>query len=100
MPQAQPAPVPLAEWLTELRAALNASDPRLQLTPAEERELLELARVAAHASERIAAPLTTFVAGVALAEAAPAERATRVRDLIAALKRVADQRVEPRGGKA
>jgi hypothetical protein len=70
----------LTEWLELLRAELDtADDGRLQLSPAEERAILDLARVAAHASERIAAPLTTFIAGLALSGVPPTERAGRIR---------------------
>ena len=77
----------LGEWLESLRAHLDPSDPRLRLTPAEERALLEIARVAAHTSERIAAPLTTFLAGVAVADLPPADRAARLESLLAELER-------------
>jgi hypothetical protein len=77
----------LGEWLDAVRAQLGASDPRLALTADEERVLLDLARVAAHSSERIAAPLTTFLAGVALADVPPGERAERLRTLVAELER-------------
>jgi Domain of unknown function (DUF6457) len=77
----------LGEWLEAVRAQLGESDQRLALTPDEERVLLDLARVAAHSSERIAAPLTTFLAGVALADLPPAERAERLRALVAELER-------------
>lgn len=72
----------LAEWMERLRAELG-DDPALTLTAGEERALLDLARVAAHSSERIAAPLTTFLAGVALADLPPGvERAERLRTLL------------------
>ena len=74
----------LAEWLDRLRTELG-SDPRLVLSAGEERLLLDLARVAAHSSERVAAPLTTFLAGVALGELPPAEREERLRALTEAL---------------
>ncbi|MGQ0608179.1 MAG: DUF6457 domain-containing protein [Chloroflexota bacterium] len=74
----------LAAWLDLLRTRLG-DDPSLALSADEERLLLDLARIAAHASERIAAPLTTYLAGVALAGVAPGERADRLRGLIAAL---------------
>ena len=77
----------LGEWLESVRAQLGESDPRLALTADEERVLLDLARVAAHSSERIAAPLTTFLAGIALADVAPGERAERLRALVAQLER-------------
>jgi hypothetical protein len=74
----------LAEWLDQLRAELD-DDPRLALSAEDERLLLDLARVAAHGSERIAAPITTFLAGIALAGLAPAERTARLRRLVEAL---------------
>ena len=76
----------LAEWLERLRAALPpGTDVGTGLSPEEERLILELARVAAHTSERIAAPLTTFIAGVALAGLAPEERAEHLREILASL---------------
>lgn len=76
----------LAEWLERLRAELGDGD-SLALTPEEERALLDLARVAAHGSERIAAPLTTFLAGVALADLPPGpERAARLRAVVDAMR--------------
>jgi hypothetical protein len=75
----------LAEWLDQLRAELG-DDPRLGLTAEDERLLLDLARVAAHGSERIAAPITTFLAGIALGELAPSERTARLRALVEALR--------------
>lgn len=79
------APMTLAEWLDALRAELGDGDPRLALTSDEERALLELARIAAHTSERIAAPLTTFLAGVALADLSPDARAARLHALVRSL---------------
>ena len=74
----------LAEWLEQLRAELG-DDPRLALSAEEERILLDLARISAHSSERISAPLTTFLAGVALGDLPPAERQERLRALTEAL---------------
>jgi hypothetical protein len=73
-----------AEWLDRLRTELG-DDPRLALSAEEERLLLDLARIAAHSSERIAAPLGTFLAGVALAALPQAEREDRLRGLVEAL---------------
>ena len=70
----------LAQWLEQLRAELG-DDPRLALSAEEERLLLDLARIAAHSSERISAPLTTFLAGVALADLPSPERQERLRRL-------------------
>lgn len=59
------------EWLDGVADALGVS----RLSPAEVEQLLELARVVAHGTERMNAPLATFLvgrasgAGVALAEA-------------------------------
>lgn len=69
-----------AEWLDRLRSELG-DDPRLALSAEEERLLLDLARVAAHSSERVAAPLATFLAGVALADVPQPEREDRLRSL-------------------
>jgi hypothetical protein len=74
----------LAEWLDRLRTELG-DDPRLALSAEEERLLLDLARVAAHSSERIAAPLTTFLAGVSLADGPSPDREERLRALVDAL---------------
>ncbi|MGH2357852.1 MAG: DUF6457 domain-containing protein [Candidatus Limnocylindria bacterium] len=73
---------PLADWLARLREELGGSEVGLELTPAEQRALLDLARVAAHSSERIAAPLTTFLAGVTWAGVDAKERAKRLRALV------------------
>ena len=48
--------------------------------------LLDLARVAAHASERWAAPVSTWLAGLALADVERTERAERIARLVAALE--------------
>lgn len=54
-------------WLSEAAARLGR--PELALSAAQQTELLELARVAAHSVARPAAPLTTFLAGYALGAA-------------------------------
>ena len=73
------------DWFARLSAALAASLPSdgdgasaggTGIDEEERRLLLELARVAAHTSERWTAPVSTFLAGVALAGLdAPARRA-------------------------
>ncbi len=73
-----------AEWLDRLRTEFG-DDPRLALSAEEERLLLDLARIAAHSSERVAAPLGTFLAGVALGELPQPEREERLRALTEAL---------------
>ncbi len=81
------------EWFELLRALLPATAP----TPSQDEidALLDLARVAAHTSERWAAPVSTFVAGVALADHDPADRETRIRELTAQLEAAGDP---PPGG--
>jgi Domain of unknown function (DUF6457) len=74
--------VSLGTWMDRIRASLGPDDPTTALSAEEERLILELARVAAHSSERIAAPLTTFVAGLALAGLPPDARAGRLRELL------------------
>ncbi|MDH4334282.1 MAG: DUF6457 domain-containing protein [Chloroflexota bacterium] len=49
--------------------------------------LLDLARVAAHRSERIAAPLTTFLLGLALAGSPSEEWAARIGAIATRLDR-------------
>ena len=76
--------VPLETWLARLREA--AASPRdLTLTTRERGALLELARLAAHTSERVAAPLSTFMAGIAAADLSAEERLTLVERLTASL---------------
>ena len=74
-------------WFELLHAQLPATAPAP--TDAEVDALLDLARVAAHTSERWAAPVSTFVAGVALADHEPAERETHIRELTARLEAAA-----------
>jgi hypothetical protein len=83
MPEDEPPPPPVGvnEWLGRVREALGSA-PNLTLTSAERRLLLDLARIAAHASERVAAPLSTYLAGVALAGLAPEERTARLERII------------------
>lgn len=81
------APLDLEAWLERLAELLPADlDLAAGAGPAERTVLLDLARVAAHRSERIAAPITTYLAGVAFAGLAPAERLARLRALVAALE--------------
>lgn len=73
--------ITVGEWLDRVRASLDSSAD-LSLTTAEEQALLGLARVAAHASERIAAPLSTYLAGVALGGLPPEGRANALAKLL------------------
>ena len=82
----RPSPmVELGAWLDEVRAELPASGNRA-LTPEEQTAILDLARVAARTSERISAPLTAFLAGVALAELSSGDRATKLRAVVVGLE--------------
>lgn len=75
---------PLSAWLGRVHAHLPAQVP--ELTPGETQALLELARVAAHTSERTAAPLTTFLVGAASSQTARGHRETLIRALLADLE--------------
>ncbi|WP_419553131.1 DUF6457 domain-containing protein [Candidatus Poriferisodalis sp.] len=61
------------QWLAGFAEAIGAPAPGLEVTEA----LLNLAGVAAHDSERIAAPIACWMAGVAAVE--PAEALERAR---------------------
>lgn len=67
-------------WLEELAAALPGAD--VVIGEAERDVLLDLARIAAHTSERWTAPISTFVAGLALARAAPQQRLEHLRRVV------------------
>jgi hypothetical protein len=54
----------LDDWLTQLSAELGVDD--VELDHKTVKVLLDLARDAAHGVERVAAPLTTFLVGVAV----------------------------------
>jgi hypothetical protein len=72
------------DWLTQLIERLPGE--LRPVTDAERDALLDLARVAAHTSERWTAPLSTFLAGAALADLPPTERAAILADLVATLE--------------
>ena len=72
----------LTTWLAAVADELGLADQALDEETV--RILLDLARDAAHEVERVAAPLTTFLAGVAVGRgAALAPTATAVTDLLA-----------------
>ena len=79
------AQITVDEWLERVRVALG-STPDLALTGIERRLLLDLARIAAHGSERVAAPLSTYLAGIALSGVAPKERAERLAGIVRELE--------------
>ncbi len=78
------------EWFEALQEALAMPSVPAAASPplgdGERAALLDLARVAAHTSERWTAPVSTFVVGLALADLPPDERAERVRALVVRLE--------------
>jgi Domain of unknown function (DUF6457) len=81
-------PLSLAAWLDRLSGLLPPSAPAV--TSAEEAAILDLARIAAHTSVRIAAPISTFLAGMALASLEPQERVAALREVVAQLESPSD----------
>lgn len=73
-------------WLDQFTAELPDGG-QTSLTADERTALLDLARVAAHQSERMAAPLTTFLMGLTLAGAPREEWAARIGSIAARLDR-------------
>jgi hypothetical protein len=67
-------------WLDQLTDALPGD--LAPVTDDERAALLDLARVAAHTSERWTAPVSTFLAGLAYADAAAPDRAAAIRALV------------------
>ncbi len=77
----------LDEWLDAVRDELVAAGTEAPVvTRDEQRALLEMARIAAHRSERIAAPITSFLLGLALAGRDPAARAEAIGRLAGRLE--------------
>jgi hypothetical protein len=71
----------LKQWLSTLSAELQTSD--VAMDDDAVRTLLDLARDSAHEVERIAAPLTTFLVGIAVGRgAALTEAATAATTLL------------------
>jgi hypothetical protein len=58
----------LKQWLNTLSVELGTSD--VTMDDAAVRTLLDLARDSAHEVERVAAPLTTFLVGIAVGRGA------------------------------
>ena len=79
------APISLEDWLARLAGQLPTGSTS-KVTAEEQAALLDLARVAAHTSERISAPISTFLVGVAYASLPGEERATRIHELTRALE--------------
>ena len=74
----------LHQFLERVRALLGPTPP--EVGEGEIEAILELARVAAHSSERRAAPVTTYLAGLVLGGAAPEAREAFLDDLVVKLE--------------
>ncbi|HZB58147.1 MAG TPA: DUF6457 domain-containing protein [Actinomycetota bacterium] len=74
----------LGQFLERVRSLLGPNPPAV--SPGELEAILELARVAAHSSERRAAPVTTYLAGLVLGGAAPEAREAFLDDLVIKLE--------------
>jgi hypothetical protein len=79
-------PISMDEWLRRLRAAAGVAADVPPVSAAEQRVLLGIARVAAHASERVAAPISTYLLGLTMASLSPEERAAELDRILAALE--------------
>jgi hypothetical protein len=77
-------PNELEEFLERVRSLLGPNPPAVGAGEVE--AILELARVAAHSSERRAAPVTTYLAGLVLGGAAPEAREGFIDDLVVKLE--------------
>jgi Domain of unknown function (DUF6457) len=82
------------EELERYLAALAAEGGTPAAGPDEAAAVLDLARVVAHTAERRFAPASAYLAGLAAAAAAPADRAATIRALRDTARALAD---EPRG---
>jgi hypothetical protein len=74
----------LEGFLERVRSLLGPNPPAVDAGEIE--AILELARVAAHSSERRAAPVTTYLAGLVLGGAAPEAREAFLDDLVVRLE--------------
>jgi hypothetical protein len=77
-------PNELEQFLERVRSLLGPNPPSVGAGEVE--AILELARVAAHSSERRAAPVTTYLAGLVLGGAAPQAREAFIDDLVVKLE--------------
>lgn len=77
--------IPYATWLATVHEILGDAG-GAELSADERAALLDIARIAAHTSERITAPLTTFLAGVAYGSLPAGERLAAIKGLAARLE--------------
>ncbi len=82
-PQAE-HPLSLGAWLELVMRELPAAS--APPSAAEQTAILDLARVAAHASERISAPISAYLVGLVLAARPADERAAALQMLVAHLE--------------
>jgi hypothetical protein len=83
-----PADAEVARWFAALDRALTAAHAApedTEVADEERRLLLDLARLAAHGSERWTAPITTYLVGRGLAGRPAEERLRVLRSLVADL---------------
>ena len=74
----------LNDFIERVRTLQGPNPP--SVGPGEVEAVLELARVAAHTAERRAAPVTAYLAGMAVAGAAPEAREAFLDDLVVKLE--------------
>ena len=82
-PHAEPT-LSLSVWLDVVLHELPDGTPAP--SAAEQAAILDLARVAAHSSERIAAPISAYLVGLAYAARQADERAAALQALVANLE--------------
>ncbi|GAB3210133.1 hypothetical protein GCM10027294_27230 [Marinactinospora endophytica] len=70
----------LVEWAERVRAELDLPD---EIGKADVDRILDLAKDAAHSVARPAAPLTTYLLGIAVGRGADSEQAARVLSRLA-----------------
>ena len=87
-PPSDPGQAVASGWIERLAAELGSGG----VSPAALRALLRLARDVAHATERVNAPLSTYVAGryVAARMAEGCAEADAVEEVLAAVRRLLD----------
>ena len=78
-------PPEVREWLDRLGAELPPGTLDQIASHELQAAILDLARVAAHRSARMAAPLSTYLAAIAYASLPARECVDRIRDLVARL---------------
>ena len=79
------APIPFATWLASVHEIVGSAG-GAERSADERAALLDIARISAHTSERITAPLTTFLAGVAYGSLPAGERLAALRSLVSHLE--------------